>query len=99
MWYFLLLKDITLVSGFKTVKPPNIGRGPTAGDSNCDGIVDIVDVVNLRAAFGLSDGQTGYDQDLDFNGDTLVDITDFVILKIFYGSNAISPPTGLCINH
>jgi len=96
--YLLVKTGVTLGTGFQTVKVPILGAGPTAGDANCNGVVDITDFLIMKASYGLSSGQTGYNQNIDINGDTVVDITDFVLLKSTYGKSLISMPTGLCVN-
>ena len=81
------------------MKTTTLGIGPTAGDGNCDGLMDISDMLVLRQSYGMSSDQPDYDQDADFNGDTIVDIVDFLTLKNTFGRSAISTPTGVCVNH
>ena len=56
-----------------------------AGDVNNDNLVDISDFSLLRATFGKSCGDGGYDGRADFTGDCLVDISDFSLLRGNFG--------------
>lgn len=63
------------------------------GDVSNDNVVDITDFSILRATFGRSCGDPGYDSRADFNGDCTVDITDFSLLRSNFGSSG-APPIG-----
>jgi hypothetical protein len=63
------------------------------GDANNDNVVDITDFTILRASFGKSCGDTGFDPRADFNGDCTVDITDFTLLRANFGTGG-APPIG-----
>lgn len=76
-----------------------LSSGPTAGDVNCDGVVDIADAVSLKNAYGKEQGTDGYRLDDDINGDEVVDISDFVLLKQVYGQDSGSTNTGACTGH
>jgi hypothetical protein len=52
----------------------------TPGDVTGDGTVDCDDLAAVRAAFGKSVGQAGYDPRTDFNGDGFVNIQDLQFL-------------------
>jgi RHS repeat-associated protein len=63
------------------------------GDANTDNLVDIADFGIVRASFGKSLGDTGYDQRADFNGDNTVDIVDFSLMRGNFGSyGPVAPP-------
>jgi len=58
-------------------------------DSNSDGLVDSLDLLNLNTQFGGPPGT----QSADFNADGRVDIEDFAVLRTFYGvASGASPP-------
>ncbi|MDP6633337.1 MAG: dockerin type I domain-containing protein [Phycisphaerae bacterium] len=58
------------------------------GDTNGDDIVDGTDYANFVAQFG---GPPAEDS-ADFNGDGRVDLLDFVILRLNFGTGADGPP-------
>ena len=70
-----------------------IGTGTTTvdfgeqrvGDANGDDVVSILDFALLKASFGKSTGQAGYDPRADFNGDGTVNAVDFVLMKSNFG--------------
>lgn len=62
------------------------------GDINNDNLVDITDVSNLRASFGLACGDATYNPNADFNGDCVVDSTDFSLLRRNFGLAGPPPP-------
>lgn len=55
------------------------------GDINNDNFINISDVSQLNASFGLSAGDTGYNQLADLNCDGTVNIVDISILNSGYG--------------
>jgi hypothetical protein len=61
----------------------------TPGDVNGDGAVDCSDVTAVRAAYGKSAGQAGYNPSADFNGDGFVNIQDlqFVVQHLPAGTS------------
>jgi hypothetical protein len=63
------------------------------GDANNDNVVDITDFTILRATFGRSCGDTGFDGRADFNGDCTVDVSDFSLLRSSFGLSG-APPVG-----
>ena len=63
------------------------------GDANNDNVVDISDFSILRATFGRSCGDAGFDPRADFNGDCTVDVSDFSLLRSNFGSGG-APPIG-----
>jgi hypothetical protein len=63
-----------------------------AGDVNNDNIVDIIDFTLLRATFGRTCADSGYDGRADFTGDCLVDISDFTLLRANFGLGGAPPP-------
>ncbi len=62
-----------------------------AGDVNNDNAVDVTDFSLLRATFGRSCGDGGYDGRADFTGDCLVDISDFTLLRGNFGQVGTGP--------
>ena len=63
-----------------------------AGDVNDDNLVDISDFTLLRATFGKTCADGGYDGRADFTGDCLVDITDFTLQRNNFGLAGAPPP-------
>ncbi|MFL5732327.1 MAG: dockerin type I domain-containing protein [Chloroflexia bacterium] len=64
-----------------------------AGDANNDNVVNATDFTILKATFGKSIGDPGYDDRADFTGDRVVNASDFALLRINFGS-AGAPPLG-----
>lgn len=54
-------------------------------DSNNDGAVDVVDLLDLVGTFGLSLGNPGFLAACDYNGDNTVDVVDLLILIDYFG--------------
>jgi RHS repeat-associated protein len=82
----------TLVNGFNVVE---LGTLRT-GDLNTDNCVNLLDFAGLRATFGKSVRDLGYDPRADFSGDHVADTIDFSLLRTNYGqcgSDPISTPT------
>jgi hypothetical protein len=63
---------------------------PMEGDLNGDGVVDCQDLWIVRASFGLSTGQPGFDPRADVNGDGIVDIRDLSFIS------RLLPPGSQC---
>ncbi|MFL5732266.1 MAG: hypothetical protein ACJ78Q_03615, partial [Chloroflexia bacterium] len=59
--------------------------GMRAGDANGDDLVALIDFNIIKASFGKSQGQPGYDDRADFTADHVVFVSDFVLLKGNYG--------------
>ncbi len=57
-------------------------------DINLDGTVDIFDVVRIAAAYGIKEGEPGYDLLCDLNADGIIDIYDLVPVTGSFGYNA-----------
>jgi hypothetical protein len=55
------------------------------GDTNADGHVDVVDLLDLVAAFGSLAGDANYDATCDFNTDGAVDVVDLLDLVYNFG--------------
>jgi hypothetical protein len=62
-----------------------------AGDADSDNTVSIADFNILRSTFGLSQGQTGYDNRADFTGDAVVNSADFNLLRLNFGTGGAPP--------
>jgi hypothetical protein len=62
-----------------------------AGDANNDDVVSAQDFTILKATFGRSVGQSGYDGRADFNLDTIVSAIDFSLLKNDFGLGGVGP--------
>jgi hypothetical protein len=62
-----------------------------AGDANDNNVVEVTDFTVLRAGFGKSVGQLGYDDRADFSGDQVVSVTDFTLLRNNFGTGGASP--------
>lgn len=60
----------------------NVANAPpiVQGDLNGDGKVDCADVAIVKAAYGKSRGQAGYDAKADINSDGIVDIRDLAFV-------------------
>ncbi len=57
-------------------------------DFNDDGVVNSSDYALFYAAFGLSEGDDGFNADMDLNGDGTIGIPDFLIFVDNFGSSA-----------
>ena len=55
--------------------------GPVSGDVNGDSTVNCTDVAIVKAAYGKSSGQTGYDLRADVNGDGVVNLVDLATVS------------------
>ena len=49
------------------------------GDFNGDGVVNLSDHTLFVAAFGLSEGDAGFNAEMDMNGDGTINTADFLI--------------------
>ncbi len=58
------------------------------GDFNDDGAVDTSDHLLFVAAFGLSEGDGGFNADMDLDGDGTIGTPDFLIFVSHFGSSA-----------
>jgi hypothetical protein len=56
--------------------------------------VNLADLFALKASFGLSKGQAGYDCCADFTHDDIVDAGDLFALKAGFGTSGYVPSTG-----
>jgi hypothetical protein len=61
------------------------------GDCNSTNSVNILDLNILKATYGKSEGQEGYDERADFNRSGSVNIQDLNILKSNYGKSGAQP--------
>ena len=57
-----------------------------ASDTNEDGYVDVVDLLDLVYAFGTDRGDPGYNSAADFNADGHVDVVDLLTLVYAFGT-------------
>ncbi len=58
------------------------------GDANDDGDVDMNDFNLLRASFGIMTDEEGYNANANFDGNNIVDITDFSLLRRNYSESS-----------
>ncbi len=63
------------------------------GDANNNNIVNVSDFSIMKATFGKSVGDPGYDDRADFTGDQTVNVADFNLLKVNFGQGG-APPIG-----
>ncbi len=56
-------------------------NGPVPGDVNGDSVVNCTDLAIVKAAFGKSAGQAGFDLRADVNGDGIVNVLDLSIVS------------------
>jgi hypothetical protein len=56
------------------------------GDINGDGIVDVLDLTRASFAFGVFEGEPGYDPEADINTDGIVDMRDIFLVAINLGA-------------
>jgi hypothetical protein len=80
--------SVTLVGAPSTQQEMGLMR---AGDCNNDNVVNAVDFNILRATFGLSSGEPGYDDRADFTGDGVVSAVDFNLLRGNFGTGGAPP--------
>jgi hypothetical protein len=62
-----------------------------AGDCNNDNVVSVLDFNILKATFGKTQGDPGYDARADFTGDNTVNISDFKLQKGNFGQGEAQP--------
>jgi hypothetical protein len=62
-----------------------------AGDCNNDNVINIVDFNVVKASYGKSQGDPGYDDRADLNGDHIVNIVDFNMVKGNLGTSGVPP--------
>lgn len=74
--------QVTLEGGPSTQVEMGLMRG---GDTNNDALVNVADIAILKASFGRSLGQPGYDARADFTGDDIVNANDFIVLSANFG--------------
>jgi hypothetical protein len=72
-----LLDEFTITKGSA---PPQC----MTGDADCDGKVDIFDLVLIAQNFGMT---SGYDERADLNDDGRVDIFDLVVVAQNFGKS------------
>jgi len=58
------------------------------GDGNCDGIVDIQDLISWSNAFGSKPNCPEWNPNTNFHPDNIIDIFDAVIIAINFGKQA-----------
>lgn len=59
---------------------------PNAGDLNNDLVVDFDDFLQFSNSFGLSTGDSGFEERSDFNNDGAVNFTDFLTFARLFGT-------------
>jgi hypothetical protein len=73
--------------------PMDGGGRAEVGNPNCDNSVNITDMVLLRKGFGAAEGDSNYRSYLDFNGNGVIDVSDFMIMKKYFGMELDTAPT------
>jgi predicted outer membrane repeat protein len=68
--------------------------GQIFGDATCDGNVDLVDLLALKAGFGESAPWIPPVCCADFNHDGSVNLSDLLVLKVGFDTSGYSPSTG-----
>jgi hypothetical protein len=56
-----------------------------AGDADCSGCVDVIDLSFIGSHFGQTSASPGWDPDADFNNDNVIDIFDLVMVGANFG--------------
>ena len=56
------------------------------GDHNGNGLVDLLDFAAFRQAFGKSDGDAGYADELDADLDDTIGLLDFAAFRQAFGT-------------
>jgi hypothetical protein len=77
----------TLVSGRNDVEMGIL----KAGDVNNNNVVNVTDFTLLKATFGKTAGEPGYDARADLNGDHVVNGTDMTMLKANFAQSGAPP--------
>jgi agmatine/peptidylarginine deiminase len=63
------------------------GTNNCPGDLNGDGVIDLDDLTQLLASYGLCDGDPGYDPAADLDNDDCVGLDDLALLLSAYGTS------------
>jgi len=61
------------------------------GDCNNDNLVSVSDFLILRSTFSLTVGDPGYDDRAEFTGNGIVDVADFNLLRLNFGTGGAPP--------
>jgi hypothetical protein len=69
------------------------GDAASVGATNFN-VVNATDFTTLKATFGKSYGQPGYDARADFDNTDVVNATDFTLLKGNFGQAGCGPGIG-----
>jgi hypothetical protein len=85
--------DTKTARSFGINLPPVGGGRAEIGNPNCDTVVNITDLVLLKPGFGTAVGDTAYKTYLDFDGNGIIDVADFLILKKYFGNELSAAPT------
>jgi hypothetical protein len=80
--------DYMMISEIEIFGDPNFA--PCPADVNNDGMVDVLDLLAVLAAWGAAGGPE------DINGDGIVDVLDLLALLGAWGPCAGGPPSGAC---
>jgi hypothetical protein len=83
-WLRKVLTNVAVQSWVTTTATAVLLYGGDANDSNT---VNIQDLNILKATYGKSKGQPGYDDRANFNNDNSVNIVDLTILQRHYGES------------
>jgi len=82
--------DTAFVNGVSLAMPG--GGRAEVGNVNCDSVVNITDLVLLKAGFGAAQGESAYQTYLDFDGNGVIDVADFLVLKNYFGMELDAAP-------
>ncbi|MFC1474607.1 fibronectin type III domain-containing protein, partial [bacterium] len=97
--YLVLAEDIYIQdTGITQIvpEPAPIGVGPTLGDINCDGSINLFDVSYMKASFGSQTGDPDYDINSDTNGDGSINLMDISVIKGYFTHQTMTLPAGAC---
>jgi hypothetical protein len=63
----------------------NPSKHSIKGDLNHDGCVDWADMELFQETFGKKEGEPDFNPEADFNGDRIVNILDFRVMRANFG--------------
>jgi hypothetical protein len=84
--------ELVVTGNFSTVggyASPKMARFVMAGDADGDGLVDVVDLLYMVAAFGSVKGDAQYDPRCDTSLDGAVDVVDLLAMVDNWGESVL----------